>query len=425
MSETPRNRVLGLQYLPANDLKANDGNPRRHPQAQRETLRGVVDSLGITGALLAYDSERQGGLTLIDGHLRKEDYPDQEWPVLVLDLTDTEADALLAAHDAVGAMAEYDETSMRDLLERTIKEADEVLRQSLLSIAQDQGITVSTGGSFSQNPDEAEVPGLPAEPITRTGDLWLLGRHRLVCGDSTDPALIDRVLAGRQIQCVWTDPPYGVEYVGKTKDALTIDNDGATQAVEIFARHLAAVKPRMQPGCPFYVAHPHGPLAIQFGQAILDAGLLFHQTLIWSKNVMVMGHSDYHYEHEPVTYGWLPGEEDYPDEHQPILYGWKNQARTKRPWFARRKETSVFAVDRPTASKVHPTMKPVALIEPMVKNSTQPGWVVFDGFAGSGSTLLACETTGRDFRGLELSPAYCDVIVARWEALTGLKAERG
>ena len=202
--------------------------------------------------------------------------------------------------------------------------------------------------------------------------------------------------------------------VGKTKDAKTIRNDAAAGLAELLDAVLANAASALAPGAPFYLAHPAGALALTFEQAIARSPLTVHQGLVWLKNSMVLGHSDYHYRHEPIIYGFNAG---------PGRSGRGSHPSSR--WFADNCQTSVLSFDRPTASEQHPTMKPVALVAYCLGNSSPVGGLVLDPFAGSGTTLIASEQTGRRCNCVEIDPAYCDVIISRFEALTGQAARRG
>jgi DNA modification methylase len=258
--------------------------------------------------------------------------------------------------------------------------------------------------------DPDDVPDPPSTPVTRPGDLWHLGPHRLLCGDATKPQDLARLMEGHQAHCLWTDPPYGVNYVGKTKDALTLANDEAAGLEGLLKAAFTTVMPVMREGASFYMAHPAGPLALTFLQVVTELGWAVRQSLVWVKDSLVLGHADYHYQHEPILYGFLPGP--------------GRRGRGGVGWYGDAAQTTVFEIPRPKRSEAHPTMKPVALIAAMLANSTRPGDLVLDPFAGSGSTLIACETLGRVARLLELDPRYCDVVVQRWEELTGEPAQR-
>jgi DNA modification methylase len=215
---------------------------------------------------------------------------------------------------------------------------------------------------------------------------------------------------GDRAVCLWTDPPYGVAYTGGTKDALTIANDTADGLEGLLGAALGNAEHCLAPGASFYIAHPAGPLTLTFQQVVATLGWRLRQTLVWVKDSLVLGHADYHYRHEPILYGFLPGP--------------GRKGRGSAGWYGDDRQTTVFEIPRPKRSEQHPTMKPVALISAMLANSTKRNDLVLDPFAGSGSTLLACEELGRTARVLELDPRYCDVIVNRWEQATGNTAER-
>ncbi len=247
--------------------------------------------------------------------------------------------------------------------------------------------------------------------MTRRGDLWLLGDHRLLCGDATNSEDLDLTTSGCLASMIWTDPPYGVSYVGKTKDALTIDNDDAGGLRGLLDGFLSATTQWLEPNAPFYIAYPAGARSLVFGEAVQAAGWRIHQSLVWVKDSMVLGHSDYHYQHEPMLYGFTPG------TGRP---GRGNHPGTR--WQGDNSQTSIFQVARPKRSSEHPTMKPVELVAACLVNSIGPSRTVLEPFAGSGSTVIACEKLAAFARCIEIDPAYCDVIVKRWETFTGKQA---
>jgi site-specific DNA-methyltransferase (adenine-specific) len=220
--------------------------------------------------------------------------------------------------------------------------------------------------------------------------------HRLLCGDSTRPEDVGRVMGRDRAAWMWTDPPYGVSYVGKTKAALTIQNDGAGDLPAFVGAAFAAADAVLVDGAPVYVAHPAGALCVEFGKAFLAAGWHFHETLVWVKDAMVLGHSDYHFQHEP------------------IIYGWKGK---NRPWFGGRDKVSLLRHPKPNRSESHPTMKPVGLVAECLANSSAPAAVGFEPFSGSGTTLVAAEQLGRLCRAVELEPKYVAVALERLAAL--------
>jgi DNA modification methylase len=259
--------------------------------------------------------------------------------------------------------------------------------------------------------DPEYVPPLPDEPLSRRGDLWLLGDHRLLCGDSTDPHDVGIVMAGERASCVWTDPPYGVNYEGGTTQKLTIKNDSPAGLRGLLSASFAALDAVLPPGAAIYVCHPAGQLSLVFGDCFVAQGWRLHQSLIWVKDALVLGRSDYHYRHEPILFGYKPGESG-------------RRGRGGNGWYGDNSQSSVFEIPRPRVNAEHPTSKPVALIEPMLRNSSRTGDVVADFFLGSGSVLIAAEKLGRRCFGIELDPRYVDVAVRRWEEFTGRTAVR-
>lgn len=251
------------------------------------------------------------------------------------------------------------------------------------------------------DPDDVLAP--PDEPVTQPGDLWILGEHRLLCGDATSDVDVTRLMQREKADLLLTDPPYGVSYVGKTKDALTIENDSLDD--EAFREFLVVAFVNafnvLKPGAAFYIWHADSE-GFNFRGAIHDCGELVRQCLIWNKNSMVMGRQDYHWKHEPC------------------LYGWKNGASHR--WYADRSQTTVLDFARPSRSEIHPTMKPAALIAYQIGNSTKQRDLVFDPFLGSGTTIIAAQQLGRRCFGLELAPRFCDNIVDRFQRFTGTPA---
>lgn len=255
------------------------------------------------------------------------------------------------------------------------------------------------------NPDEAPLP--PSEPKSQPSTIYPLGPHRLACGDAADPELLRALFADIKPTLIWTDPPYGVDYHGKTRQRLTIRNDKA-EVDELLAGVLQTVTPLLAPGAAFYVCCPAGPQGTTFRTSLTEAGWVHQQTLVWVKNALVLGHADYHYQHEEILYGHLPGSG---------RVGRGNHPGSR--WYGGNDQTTVFMVDRPSRSELHPTVKPTGLIEPMLGNSSRRGEYVFDPFAGSGSTLIACEHSGRRCLAVELDPGYCDVIRQRYAEVHG------
>lgn len=268
------------------------------------------------------------------------------------------------------------------------------------------------------DPDDA--PPVPPTPHSRPGDLWLLGPHRLLCGDSRDPAAIATLLDGLGApDCVWTDPPYGVEYEGT---AGSFEGDDAAGLEDLLRAALGNAHQVARVGACWYVAGPAGPNGLTFGQVLTDLGI-WRQTIVWVKDRFVLGRGDYHYRHELLYVGDQP-EEAQPmpaeggEEPETIAYGWTAGGAHHRP--PDRKQDTVWAVPRPMASKDHPTMKPVELVERALANSTSVGDLVLDPFGGSGTTLIAAHRLERRAALVEKGPGYADVICRRFAEHTGL-----
>ena len=241
------------------------------------------------------------------------------------------------------------------------------------------------------SPPAAEPDALLwADPITKPGDLWQLGPHRLLCADSADEGSLKRLAGEQTASLLWTDPPYGVDYKGKTAQQLVIANDRPDGLDPLLRRAFRAADRVLLPGAAVYVAHPAGPLAATFLAAFTETGWELRQTLVWVKDTFVLGHSDYHYQHEPILYGYKPGE--------------GRSGRGRSGWYGSDGASSIFQVPRPATSIEHPTMKPIELVAEMLANSCRRGEIVLDPFVGAGATLLAGEQTGRICYGCDIEP---------------------
>lgn len=343
-----------------------------------------------------------------------------EIDVWLVDVDDEGAKRIVAADNRTADLGEYDDADLFRLLDSLDDLAGTGYRDSELEAMRRD--------LFPDEPltDPDDVPDRPADPISEVGQVWQLGAHRLLVGDSTDADLVlARLFGDERADCVWTDPPYGVNYVGGTKDALTIQNDGAQGLAALLGAAFEVVAAVARPGAPIYVAHADTE-RVTFETAMREAGLLIRQNLVWVKNTLVMGRSDYHYQHEPILTAEAPAPEaDAGPDHEPVLYGFApgGEGRLGRGgvrWFGDNKQTTVFAYKKPARNGQHPTMKPVGLIAAMLANSCPPRGLVFDPFSGSGSTLIAAHGRGAQARCVELDPRYADVIIRRFEQHTGV-----
>lgn len=378
------------------DLMPWDKNPRINEAA----VPGVAASIKRFGFASPIIARKENG-EVIAGHTRlkaAQTLGIDRVPVRYMDLSEAEAHLLAVADNKLGEKAEWDDGAVAKILsEFSFDDA---------ALAGFDSAELERLGSDLLGPDKEppsdDVPEPPDDPVTKLGDVWILGEHRLVCGDSTDAETVRLALGSRAPQLILTDPPYGVDYVGKTAEKKPVHNDDRAGLEDLLRGALGNALNATDPGCVWYVCSPAGSNVATFMRVLVDMGV-FRQMLIWVKQSLVLGHSDYHYRHEPIFYGWTPG------------------AKHREP--PNRKQDTVWEFDRPTRSTEHPTMKPVPLFEKAILNSTGQGDLVFDPFCGSGTSVLAAEAHGRSCSGVEFSPAYCDVIVKRWEDYTGKKAK--
>ena len=258
----------------------------------------------------------------------------------------------------------------------------------------DLPVDLSVKEELEAEEDEFDVPEGGIETDIVIGDLFEIGEHRLLCGDSTQTDTFEKIMQGELADMVITDPPYNVAYEGKTKDALKIENDsmGNDDFYKFLYDFYTALTTAVRKGGAIYVWHASSEI-INFAKAMVDAGWLLKQQLIWVKNSMVMGRQDYQWKHEPCLYGWLKG-----DSHK---------------WYSDRKQTTIIEFDRPNRNAEHPTMKPIGLFAYQIENSSKIGDIVIDAFGGSGTAMIACEQLKRKARVIEYDPRYCQVILER------------
>lgn len=411
--------------LAVDDLHTFGGNPRRgHISAIAVSLtkhgqyRPIVVNRGtLTGRR---NEVLAGNHTLMAARSLGWETID----VGIVDVDEDTARSIVAADNRLADLGEYDTADLYALLEsiEDLSGTGYVL----------DDLAAMQRELFPPEPltDPDDVPPTPEDPVSRVGQVWSLGEHRLLVGSSTDLGGVRRLCDDVQPDCVWTDPPYGVNYVGGTKAALTIKNDGAEGLRDLLDAAFGVLASVCKPGAPVYVAHADTE-RMTFESAMRGAGLLVRQNLVWVKNSLVLGRSDYHYQHEPILTADVPGVEDEDDgglAHEPVLYGFTGGGsgrlgRGGDRWFGDNRQTTVFQFPKPPRNAEHPTMKPVALIDAMLANSLPAGGVVFDPFSGSGSTLIAAH--GRQSRcfGVELDPRYADVILRRFEEHTGVVPE--
>lgn len=406
-----RDRVVDFVRARAGDLLKNKKNWRTHGDEQRAVLDSILTEVGFAGAVLARRTPK--GLELIDGHLRTDRDPEAIVPVLVTDLTEEEADKLLATYDPLAAMAGTD----WDALQRLVKNV-KIDSEPIANLLAEMMGAAPAPKTVAEPADATELLAiakkLQRKWKTAKGQLWHLGDHRVLCGDCARKEDVALVMDG-QVDLVVTDPPYAVNYAAKNRALQTIghggrcttDIEGDTDDVTATADNLWApafehAYVHAKNGAPIYCFAPQGGDQMMMMMAMVRShwNKRLHQ-LIWRKNAPTfsMGRLDYQYQHEP------------------IFYTWKGTGHS----FYAEVQSSVIDHDRPRESKEHPTMKPVGLIALLVNNSSRPKDKVYDPFLGSGTTLIACEQSGRCCIGLEVSPAYVAVGLERWSKLTGKK----
>lgn len=372
------------------EIRPYENNPRVNDGA----VGAVAESIREFGFQQPIVVDRDG--VIIAGHTRYKAAKKlglTEVPVVVAgNLTDEQVRAYRLADNKTGELAEWDFSVLEEEL-AGIGELD-------MSLFGFEPKEIEAPEEIAEDDYEEEPPEVPK---ARLGDIYQLGRHRLMCGDSTDVQSVQKLCQGGQVDLLLTDPPYGVDYTGKTKDALKIQNDAKTDEAlrDMLADAFSAASAVMKPGAVFYIWHADLK-SLVFRLACQMAGWEVRQVLIWAKNTMVMGRQDYQWKHEPCLYGWKEG--------------------AGHLWASDRKQTTILEFDRPTKNKEHPTMKPVKLFDYQIQNNTKGGDVVLDLFGGSGTTIIACEQDGRCARVMELDPRYVDVIINRWEKLTGERA---
>ena len=390
--------TLQITYRPIESLIPYARNSRTHSDAQVAQIAASIKEFGWTNPVLI---DAEGGI--IAGHGRimaGRKLGITEAPCIVLDgLTEAQRRAYVIADNKLALNAGWDVELLKIELS-DLKALDFDL--SLTGFDPGElGNLLADKTEGLTDPDA--VPETPARAVTVLGDVWVLGKHRVMCGDSTSIDAMQTLVQGQLVDMWLTDPPYNVAYEGGTKEKLTIQNDsmGDDQFRQFLRDACVTADTVMKPGAVFYIWHADSE-GYNFRGACRDAEWIVRQCLIWKKSSLVMGRQDYHWKHEPCLYGWKDG--------------------AGHLWAADRKQTTILEFDKPSRNGDHPTMKPVALFEYQMLNNTKGGDIILDSFGGSGTTLLAAEKNGRHSRLMELDPKYCDVIVKRWQDFTGQKA---
>jgi DNA modification methylase len=384
-----------IELWPLDRLFASDRRARIHSDTQINQIVSSIEEFGFTNPILVNSEGR-----IIVGYARfiaATKGKLSHVPVVILShLSEAQQRAYRIADNQLALNASWDEEVLKQELEALIKEAFSI---DLLGFGEEELKRLNASPELQIGlADEDLVPALADCSVSRLGDVWVLGRHRLLCGDSTELETIRRFLLGQEAAMTFTDPPYNVAYQGKSKQKLLNDDLGSE------------FLPFLQKACRSIVESTAGAIYMAMSssqlhtlaKAFLEAGGHFSTFVIWTKDQFTLGRSDYHRQFEPLLYGWREG--------------------AKRYWCGDRKQGDVWCYPKPRANDLHPTMKPVGLVERAILNSSQRNDVVLDPFAGAGSTAIACQKTARQARMVELDPRYVDVIVRRWQDFTGLAA---
>lgn len=420
MSRSPQLRV---ELISVDDLTEYDGNARAHGREDIEAIEWSIQQFGFNDPIGIWSKDN----VIVEGHGRLKAAKNlgmTEVPCIRLDhMTDEQRRAYALAHNKTAELSAWDFEKL-DIELAGIHEFDMTK------------IGFMANEEVEEAVDDNYMPDPPKNPKSKLGDVYQLGDHILVCGDSTDPEIVKKATWGGTtlVDLLLTDPPYNIDY-DKSFTGLKIKNDNMDSASfrAFLIDALSAAKSRMKPGAAFYIWHADTE-GLNFRLACKEAGFDIKQNLIWAKNTFPLSRSDYQWIHEPCLYGWKEGAAHYfiDDRTQSTVYedARPNIANMKKDEmrellesiYADKESTTVIHEKKPSISELHPTMKPVPLIARLIKNSTRKGENVLDPFGGSGTTLITCEQLKRRCATVELDPHYCDVIIDRWEQLTGRNA---
>ena len=416
-----------IQEWPIENVRPYENNPRKIPQKAVDAVAASIKEFGFKQPIVV---DKAG--VIIVGHTRlkaAEKLGLAKVPVIVAsDLTDEQARAYRLADNRTGEIAMWDRPILDDELRR-------ILDIDMMDFGFLEPEPEPEGTEDDFDPEEAmdkARSGSEGDGAIRRGDIFRLGDHILMCGDSTAAEDVTRLMGGGTADMVLTDPPYNVDYQGNAGKIMN-DNMGDSSFLRFLTAAFKAAASALKEGGAFYIWHADSE-GLNFRIAVKESGLTLKQTLIWNKNTFVLGRQDYQWRHEPCLYGWKEGSSHYfiEDRSQETVFQ-KKPEDVDGMTEEEAKETlkkilalpaTVIDCPKPQRSDEHPTMKPVTLMARLIRNSTRREDIVLDLFGGSGSTLIACEQLGRKCRMMELDPLYCRVIIDRWEKLTGRKAEK-
>lgn len=412
---------LKIEYVDIDSIKPYENNAKQHPRTQIEQIKTSIEMFGMDDPIGIWKD------TIVEGHGRLiacQELGYREVPVIRLDhLTDEERKAYTLAHNKLTMNSEFD----IDILNAELAGFDTIDMSEF-------GFELDPETEDEPDVEEFDAPELPDEAKSKPGQIYQLGSHRLMCGDSTKAEDVAKLMDGELADLVVTDPPYNVAI--ENSKGMTIENDN--MASEQFQEFLSAAFTNMneslKKGGAFYVwfaSREH----INFEKALNSADLEVRQELIWNKNSLILGRQDYQWKHEPCLYGWKDGAPHYfiddrtqttvIEDKKPDIKKMKKEEMQKllEEIYSDKVSSTIINEDKPSVNDLHPTMKPIKLLARQVKNSSKPGEKVLDLFGGSGSTLITCEQLGRICYMMEYDPRYLDVIIERWEEFTGQKAK--
>lgn len=386
--------VLAVEMMPIEKLVPYENNPRRNEHAVAKVM-GALQKFGWRQPIVV-----DKNMIIVAGHTRLQAAKQlglTTVPVHVMIASDADIRAYRLADNRTAQEAEWDDDKLAGEL-ALLRAEDYDLDNTGFDPDEIEELIDALGNAGET--DEDSVPEVTVEAITKPGDVWVCGEHRLLCGDATVLSDIEKVMDGALADMAFTDPPYNVAYVGKTKKSLTIKNDDlgsdfAALLYDSITNILMVTKGGI------YICMSSSELDT-LQKSFRDAGGHWSTFIIWAKNTFSLGRSDYQRQYEPILYGWKEG--------------------LKHFWCGARDQGDVWFFNKPVTNDLHPTMKPVALVERAIENSCKGRDIVLDCFGGSGTTMIACEKTGRAARLVELDPIYCDVIVRRWQEFSGKKA---
>jgi DNA modification methylase len=389
-----------IEHWPLDKLIPSARNPRTHSDAQVAQIAASIAKFGFNNPILVDSAGR-----IIAGHgrvLAARKLGLEQVPVVVLDhLNETQKRAYLIADNRLAESAGWDDELLR--LELAVLQQEDFNVELLGFEDEELARLFAKQEATAGLTDEDAVPEVKEAPVTAPGDLWLLEAHRVLCGDATVSADVGRLMARKKADLVFTDPPYNVDYEGHTRERLKIQGDRMSEAdfKQFLESSFRSYRVILKPGASMYICHASS-WQREFQNALEAAGFEVRCQIIWGKNTFTWGFGRYKFQHEPIFYAHVAGQKD--------------------PWYGDKSQSTLWQEKKPAANRIHPTAKPVELVERALLNSCKAGEVVVDLFGGSGSTLMACERRGREARLMEIDPRYADCIIRRWQEYTGKQA---